>query len=88
VSLLGSANRDEDVFENPNTMNLLRDPNPHIGFGAGIHFCLGGPLARLEMNISLPALFSRFPNMRLVGEATRRPTFSLRGYEKIPATIN
>lgn len=88
VSLLGSANRDEDIFENPNTMNLLRDPNPHIGFGAGIHFCLGGPLARLEMNISLPALFSRFPNMSLVGEATRRPTFSLRGYEKIPATIN
>jgi cytochrome P450 len=88
VSLLGSANRDEDIFENPNTMNLLRDPNPHIGFGAGIHFCLGGPLARLEMNISLPALFSRFPHMSLVGEATRRPTFSLRGYEKIPATIN
>ena len=56
-------------------MNLLRDPNPHIGFGAGIHFCLGGPLARLEMNISLPALFSRFPHMSLVGEATRRPTF-------------
>ena len=87
VSLLGSANRDEDIFENTDVMNLERNPNPHIGFGAGIHFCLGGPLARLEMSISLPALFARFPNLQLVGEPVRRPTFSLRGYEKISARI-
>ena len=87
VSLLGSANRDEDIFENADVMNLERNPNPHIGFGAGIHFCLGGPLARLEMSISLPALFARFPNLQLVGEPVRRPTFSLRGYEKISARI-
>lgn len=87
VSLLGSANRDEDIFENADVMNLERNPNPHIGFGAGIHFCLGGPLARLEMSISLPALFARFPNLQLVGEPVRRPTFSLRGYESISARI-
>jgi cytochrome P450 len=87
VSLLGSANRDEDIFENADVMNLERNPNPHIGFGAGIHFCLGGPLARLEMSISLPKLFERFPDLQLVGEPVRRPTFSLRGYETIPARI-
>ncbi len=86
VSLLGSANRDEEVFENADQMDITRDPNPHIGFGAGIHFCLGGPLARLEMGISLPALFKRFPNLEIVGTPVRRPTFSLRGYESIYAT--
>ena len=87
VSLLGSANRDEEIFEDAQRMNLLRDPNPHIGFGAGIHFCLGGPLARLEMGISLPALFARFPQVSLTSQPTRHPTFSLRGYSSIPAHI-
>ena len=85
VSLLGSANRDEDVFKDADTMILSRDPNPHIGFGAGIHFCIGGPLARLEMSVSLPELFKRFPTLELSGEPIRRQTFSLRGYETIPA---
>ena len=87
VSLLGSANRDENVFENASEMNLMRDPNPHIGFGAGIHFCIGAPLARLEMGISLPELFKRFPTLKLEDNPTRRPTFSLRGYEKVMAKI-
>lgn len=85
ASLLGSANRDEDVFENPEQMDLTRANNPQIGFGAGIHFCLGAPLARLELSASLPMLFERFPNIRLAEEPTRRQTFVLRGYEKIPA---
>ena len=88
VSLLGSANRDEEVFANADVMDITRDPNPHIGFGAGIHFCLGGPLARLEMGISLPALFTRFPNLEIVGTPIRRPTFSLRGYEAVYANIS
>lgn len=83
AALLGSANRDESIFEHADTMNLLRDPNPHIGFGAGIHFCLGAPLARLEMGVSLPALFERFPTIELDGEPERRPTFVLRGYESV-----
>ena len=87
VSLLGSANRDEEVFANPDTMDITRDPNPHIGFGAGIHFCIGAPLARLEMGISLPELFKRFPTLELDGNPVRRPTFSLRGYESVPARV-
>ena len=83
AALLGSANRDEQVFPNVDQMDLTRDPNPHIGFGGGIHFCLGAPLARLEMTSSLPALFAKFPNLNLVGQPVMRPTFVLRGYESI-----
>jgi len=83
ASLLGSANRDSAIFENPDQLDLTRSPNPHIGFGAGIHFCIGAPLARLEMAISLPALMSKFPNLRLAKDPVRRPSFVLRGYEQV-----
>jgi cytochrome P450 len=85
VSLLGSANRDEEVFPDADKMDISRERNPHIGFGAGIHFCVGAPLARLEMSISLPELFKRFPKMELTDPPVRRQTFSLRGYETVPA---
>jgi cytochrome P450 len=87
ASLLGSANRDESVFQNPTDMDLTRDPNPHIGFGAGIHFCIGAPLARMEMTTSLPALMQKYPNMKLAGEPIRRPGFVLRGYERVSVTV-
>ena len=83
AALLGSANRDEAHFANSDQMDITRDPNPHIGFGAGIHFCLGGPLARLEMGIALPKLIKAFPDMKIASEPIRRPTFVLRGYEKV-----
>jgi cytochrome P450 len=83
AALIGSANRDETVFSTPESMDLTRDPNPHIGFGAGIHFCIGAPLARLEMSVSLPALWEKYPQMQLAGDAIRRPTFVLRGYESV-----
>jgi cytochrome P450 len=83
ASLLGSANRDETVFANATEMNITRDPNPHIGFGAGIHFCIGAPLARMEMTTSLPALFERYPTLELAAEPVRRPGFVLRGYESV-----
>lgn len=83
AALLGSANRDEEVFDSADKMDLRRDPNNQIGFGAGIHFCLGAPLARLEMQISLPLLMERFPALELAEKPTRRPTFVLRGYEEI-----
>jgi len=83
AALIGSANRDSAVFERADEMDLTRDPNPHIGFGAGIHFCLGAPLARLEMSVSLPALWEKYPNMELAGAPVRRPTFVLRGYESV-----
>jgi len=86
AALLGSANRDEEIFERADELDLARSPNPHIGFGAGIHFCIGAPLARQEMQISLPALISRYPNLALAQEPKRRPTFVLRGYESVLVT--
>jgi cytochrome P450 len=83
ASLLGSANRDETVFSNPTEMDITRDPNAHIGFGAGIHFCIGAPLARMEMTTSLPALFERYPTLELAAEPVRGPGFVLRGYESV-----
>jgi len=83
ASLLGSANRDETVFDRADELDLTREQNPHIGFGAGIHFCLGAPLSRIEMSASLPLLFERFPDLSLKETPKRRPTFVLRGYESI-----
>jgi len=83
AALLGSANRDETVFDNPDTFNVSRTPNSHIAFGGGIHFCLGAPLARLEMNRSLPALFERFPSISIREIPEQRETYVLRGYKKI-----
>jgi cytochrome P450 len=86
AALLGSAGRDESVFDRADELDLTRDPNPHIGFGAGIHFCIGAPLARMEMTTSLPALIKRFPNLELANEPERRQTFVLRGYESVAVT--
>ena len=86
AALLGAANRDPDVFDDADSMDLTRETNQHIAFGAGIHFCIGAPLARLEMNVSLPALIERFPTLELAGEPTRRPTLVLRGYDVIPVS--
>jgi cytochrome P450 len=86
-ALLGSANRDDQVFKNAQTFDLTRTPNSHIAFGAGIHFCIGAPLARLEMNTSLPMLFEKFPTLELADEPAQRPTFVLRGYETISVTV-
>lgn len=87
AALLGSANRDESIFNDPKTMDLTRDPNPHIGFGAGIHFCIGAPLARMEMSVALPALITRFPTLQLAGDPVSRGTFVLRGWESVPVTL-
>ena len=86
AALLGSANRDEEIFDNADQLDLSRSPNPHIGFGAGIHFCIGAPLARMEMTTSLPMLIKSFPGISLAAEPTRRPTFVLRGYEEVLAS--
>lgn len=83
AALLGSANRDEEIFDKPTSLDLTRTPNPHIGFGAGIHFCIGAPLARLEMSTALPMLIKAFPNLELGREPVLRPTFVLRGYEEV-----
>ncbi|WP_332644018.1 cytochrome P450 [Aeromicrobium sp.] len=81
--LMGSANRDSDAFAEADVFDVGRDPNPHVGFGMGRHFCLGAPLARLELQISMTHLLRRFPRLELDGEAPRRPTWVLRGFESI-----
>jgi unspecific monooxygenase len=84
AALLGSANRDPAVFAEPDRFDVARDPNPHVAFGVGVHFCLGAPLARMELAESLAALFDRFPRLRLAGEPEPRGTFVLRGYRSVP----
>ena len=74
--VLLAANRDERVFESPDEVDLTRDPNPHLTFGHGHHFCLGASLARLEARIALPALMRRFPDLQVVGPVTWKPNIS------------
>jgi cytochrome P450 len=87
VGILAAANRDPEVFADPDMLDLGRDPNPHVGFGRGIHFCLGAPLARLEAQIALPLLLERFPDLRLAGEPEPRPTWNLRGLARLPVGL-
>ena len=86
AALLGAANRDPAAFVAADDFDIRRDPNQHIAFGAGIHFCLGAPLARLELGVTLPRLFERFPRLHLAAEPIQRETFVLRGYHRIPVT--
>ena len=87
LGVIGSANRDETVFDNPNELNLAREPNKHLSFGQGIHFCLGAPLARMESQIAINTLLKRKPNIRLkiAPETLRwRPSIMLRGLHALP----
>jgi cytochrome P450 len=83
AALLGAANRDPAVFADPDRFVADRDPNPHVAFGVGVHFCLGAPLARMELAESLTALLDRFPRLALAGEPESRGTFVLRGYRSV-----
>ena len=65
VAIMGAANRDPAVFADPHRLDIGRNPNPHVSFGKGIHYCLGAPLARLEAEIAFGELARRFPRMRL-----------------------
>jgi cytochrome P450 len=83
AALLGAANRDPGVFADPASFDAGRDPNPHLGFGAGLHFCLGAPLARIELRAGLAALLDHAPRLELAEEPVQRPTFVLRAYEAV-----
>lgn len=87
AGVLGSANHDESQFPDPERLDLARDPNRHLAFGQGAHFCLGANLARMEGRIALTALFRRFPGLRLAGpvESLRwRKLLPLRGLAELP----
>lgn len=81
--LLGSANRDPAAFDRPDHLDVGRQPNPHVGFGAGIHYCLGAPLARMELQEALAGLLRSAPRLVLAAEPVRRPSFQFRGHEQV-----
>lgn len=87
LGVIGSANRDEKVFENPDQLNITREPNKHLSFGQGIHFCLGAPLARMEAQIAINTLLRQIPNLRLkvpLDSLRWRPSMILRGLDSLP----
>ena len=86
--LLGSANRDPDQFPNPDQIDIRRNPNQHLAFSMGPHFCIGAPLARLEATIAFTALLRRFPKLRLVQESAHWiPSYQLRKLESLPVVF-
>jgi cytochrome P450 len=87
AALLGAANRDPAVFAEPDVFDVGRPDNPHLGFGAGIHFCVGAPLARVELQSSLATLLRRFPGLTLAEPPQRRPEFVIRGVRSLPVTL-
>ncbi|MBY8868442.1 cytochrome P450 [Streptomyces sennicomposti] len=85
--LFGSANHDPEVFAAPDRLDLARRDNPHISFSAGIHYCIGAPLARIELAASMTALLDRAPALTLAAEPERKPNFVIRGLEGLAVTV-
>jgi cytochrome P450 len=86
AALLGAAARDPLVFDAPDRLDIGRTPNAHLGFGAGIHYCVGAPLARVEIAAALQALATRLPGLRLAEEPERRSEFVIRGLRSLRVT--
>ena len=78
-----AANRDPAAFDQPDAIMLDRSPNRYLSFGAGIHFCLGAPLAKLEFEILFAAILRRMPGLQVVEEPAWKPRFVLRGLESL-----
>jgi cytochrome P450 len=90
LAMVGSANRDPAAFREPDRFDITRDPNPHVAFGHGIHFCLGAPLARLESRIALSDLLARFPALARVDQSPwePRPAFHIHGPARLPVRFD
>lgn len=88
VMYYGSANRDEAIFADPDTFNVLRDPNPHVGFGGpGPHFCLGAHLARREITLMLRELYTRLPDLELAGPPVQLRSNFINGVKNLPMSF-
>ncbi|MBI1278334.1 MAG: cytochrome P450 [Anaerolineaceae bacterium] len=86
-----SANRDETAFDKPDTFDIERQPNKHLAFGLGIHYCLGAPLARMEGKIALDALLNRYPKLELAVPSDQlqwRGAVNVRGLKALPVRLN
>jgi len=86
--LLGAANRDPAKFTAPDTFDPARDEGQPLSFSAGVHYCLGAVLTKLESRIAVPMLLRRFPDLALAGEPGARTTLMLRGYESLPVRLS
>ena len=85
--LLAAANRDPSVFESPNLFDPTRPAITNLSFGAGIHFCVGAPLARSELSVALPVLFSRCPNLTLAAPPEFAGRYHFRGLKALQLRI-
>ncbi|MFF7759412.1 cytochrome P450 [Streptomyces griseorubiginosus] len=85
--LFGSANHDPAVFAHPERLDLTRADNPHISFSAGIHYCIGAPLARIELTASMRALLEKTPTLTLSKPPSRKPNFVIRGLEGLSVEV-
>jgi cytochrome P450 family 142 subfamily A polypeptide 1 len=90
LALYPSANRDEAVFADANRFDITRDPNPHVAFGFGTHFCLGNQLARLELRVMFERLLTRLPDLRLAepGPFLLRKANFVTGLEELPVEFS
>jgi cytochrome P450 len=86
LTMIGSANRDPKQFHDADHFDIARDPNPHIAFGHGIHFCLGAPLSRLEGKIALGDLLARVKGIQLASSEPWEPrkAFHVHGPSRLP----
>lgn len=88
MTVLGSASHDPSVFDEPETLRLDRsNANRHLGFAAGVHYCLGASLAKLEASVAITSLIRRFPHLELAGEPNRRDRLTIRGVDHLPLSV-
>lgn len=90
LAVLASANRDADIFDDPDRFDISRNPNPHVAFGSGAHYCMGAPFAQMQAEIAFLKLFDRFPSISLAAPSDRLPWKQmpiLRGLEALPVRL-
>jgi cytochrome P450 len=89
VTMIGGAGRDPEVYDRPETFDITREnPAEHLAFSAGIHYCVGQPLARMELTIAMQLLAERMPKLKLAGPVRRRNTSTIRGLSQLPVSVN
>jgi cytochrome P450 len=91
LMIVAAANRDPAQFKDPEKFDITRDPNDHVAFGEGIHFCIGAALARMEAAVAFEAMIARFPRLRLKDPAFKpsyKGSYFLRGLESLPLAFD